>query len=1106
MNRKIPDHIDGLIKYIAQTEEKANEDLILKYFRKIYGNKFTRQKEAKNSDGYVSGHFVLELKGISKDWLSGLFQGVAYQRELDFSLVVVAAKHFLAVWKVEDIDELIREEILISKAAPNAIGKIIAKKYKSRQAGLLKKAIWNLRGELTGGIFPLDATNIIKEVKSFESTLNKQKRVRRRITTKNFTSTLKEMVSYFDETNPIKTVRAFYSMVFGWTEDSRLEISQKNKTQAALKGEIIDHLIPGKRMKFKFFVENHFISLGPGENIDDFFAKYDKALDAVDPNFRRKHGIFFTDLDLSKFVMWFVKSYKKDLGDIGKNYLVIDPACGSGNLVTNWCSPLEIRHKVVSEIEPELLYTVEQRMKGDAWHNGKYTVVPKVEENKGLNFLDKSAIEYIEILKDYLSKKGHKPDKPLAFLCNPPYRSDDDQKADSIKYEVHPSILELTKNDASAERYCCFLAQMKLICEAARDSGLPGNSLLLLFTKAAWMTQRPIFESIRREMVGAFEDIGGLIVNGKEFFDVSGKFPIAFTIWKYLGKNADINSSRPIELIDLTWMKKKDLSCINWKNSKESGILAGNILSDIKSNAVPFGIDRINIKEWCGLTRFDFQREKRKAEKIDPNFRCGLPEGDRRHSRKKTLGEVDGKFVGFMDDLTPCRVKNGTNDNPWFYLDTRFMRVRTLRCFSGPPDNRGYVAKDTDSCKKLFLWFALGKTFASHGYPMWADADEIWPITMPRSLERKVTKICFSIGFSENECIEAIFPANNPVKGVREIVARNPMTPLDQTSFWSKNIAQYFQEGGKSKEDLLVASVTQLYKLWKKEFKQRKEIYVDYERPYFLKDAPVLTINAGILQIRDYAKESNHTTLLEASEDIQKNLKIVKNGFSRILLQEEKLNYFGLPIEFIPETLFDMALQLRLALAGTIVNGLHKDKTLGRVKLAKIFYLADQTIGKNLKMEYYREAAGPLDQRSLYHKKIGIEALANQYDYFSSYTVKTGNKKRIEYNSGPNLKNLLRQAKKLFGKDYEKIINIIELLEPLDTAQCEIVATLYACWNDLLLSKNEPNDSKIINDFKNKWHMKKKEFSERRLQKALIWMKENNIVPTGKGKRTKEKH
>ena len=121
---------------------------------------------------------------------------------------------------------------------------------------------------------------------------------------------------------------------------------------------------------------------------------------------------------------------------------------------------------------------------------------------------------------------------------------------------------------------------MKLICEAAKDSGLPGNSLLLLFTKAAWMTKRPVFENIRREIVGAFQDVGGLIVNGKEFFDVSGKFPIAFTIWRYVGHAENLAADRPIPLLDLTWLKKKDISSINWQDPIELEKVSENILNN----------------------------------------------------------------------------------------------------------------------------------------------------------------------------------------------------------------------------------------------------------------------------------------------------------------------------------------------------------------------------------------------------------------------------------------------------------------------------------------------------------------------------------------------
>jgi hypothetical protein len=258
--------------------------------------------------------------------------------------------------------------------------------------------------------------------------------------------------------------------------------------------------------------------------------------------------------------MWLVRQHVPDLG---KSY--------SGNLVTNWRSPLQLRHKVVSEIEPELLFAVEQRMKGDTWHNGKFTVVPKVSENRGLNFLDRSAKDYLDQIRAALVEKGHAPDKPLALLCNPPYRSDDDQTHSSITYNVHPSILELTGEDAGSERYCCFLAQMKLICENARDSGLPGASMLLLFTKSAWLTKRATFNQIRSHMLGDFEDVGGILVNGREFFDVRGSWPVAFTIWRHKNEAANLDPNRAVPLIDLTWLKKDHLASIPWSDQSWLG-------------------------------------------------------------------------------------------------------------------------------------------------------------------------------------------------------------------------------------------------------------------------------------------------------------------------------------------------------------------------------------------------------------------------------------------------------------------------------------------------------------------------------------------------------
>lgn len=196
-----------------------------------------------------------------------------------------------------------------------------------------------------------------------------------------------------------------------------------------------------------------------------------------------------------------------------------------------------MRHKIVSEIEPELLYTVEQRLKRDPDQEGKFTVVPKIEEGKGLNFLDKNAQEYIKIINANLKEKGLSFNKPIAFLCNPPYRGDDDKTAKPIDYEIDQSIIEILGNEAAAERYCCFLAQMKLICDYASDSGLPSDSRLLIFTQTSWLTTRQSFRKIRENMFSTFKFLDGILINSKEFFDVQGKFPVAFTMWSYKKKS-----------------------------------------------------------------------------------------------------------------------------------------------------------------------------------------------------------------------------------------------------------------------------------------------------------------------------------------------------------------------------------------------------------------------------------------------------------------------------------------------------------------------------------------------------------------------------------------
>jgi len=1094
---KIPEHISKLKKYVLQESER-NEDLVLSYFRHIFPDNFVRQSDAENSDGYVPGHLVLEIKGDTNDWFAGLFQGLSYEsRGLAFSLIVVIAKEFIAVWNKDDLPNDVREAILSEKAAPNEVGKKYARKYASKRNAFLKLSCWH-RPEIFKSLFAADSDVWIGAIKNFEKTLYEKKKVRQQVSTKNFVTKLQEMKEFFDPAHPIKAVRAFYSMIYGpWDEQSSVQLNLKHDDRATLGGSEITNLISSKRMKFKEFIENHYICLKDNENLDDFFSRYDEALDVVDKDFRIKNGIFFTDLDLSKFVMWLVK---KKIPELGKNYLVIDPACGSGNLVTNWKSPLELRHKVVSEIEPELLFAVEQRMKGDQWHNGKFTVVPKVSENMGLNFLDKSASEYLDILRRYLEEKGHKPNKPLAFLCNPPYRSDDDQSADSVSYKIDKNIVDLVGTDAASERYCCFLAQMKLICQSAEENGFPEESILMLFTKAAWLTKRPVFEQIRRTMLGSFEDVGGVLVNGREFFDLKGKFPIAFTIWRYKGAHAALNTERSIPLTDLTHLTKSDLQSVNWENPAEVEISCNSIVGAKNIKQVEIGAIRVAIQAWTGQKMLDFKRGRRLAE-IGQRITGGLPKGDARHGNKKAYGEGTGRFIGFMDDLTPCRTeKNPFPDSPWFRLNSPFMDCRKTRLFSGPTDQKAFSSADPIVLEKLFFWYALGRTFSVFPYPMWADADEMWAPNLVGEFQPLITNLAYAIAFSENECVETVFPAHNPVAAAPEIHVSNPMTPLSPDSYWSRNLKLRTANSVGTAGELLKLT-NSIFLKWKNELKLKKDLPLEGEHSYFVSDGS-LRIGAGLIQIKDYAIQNDKFEILEEFRKLSVVNKKAKEEFFQILTSTDGVNYFGAtksdqklqkPVPFAVKTKFDTVIERRLALSAYIIDTLQPDKNFGITKFVKLLYLADRSTNLDLKTEYFRQAAGPLDPRAIYNPKVGILPLAQRHGYFE--LDKSSKLHRFILRN--NFVALKKKADDILKNEKKQIDYLIKLFAALDTDQAEIIATLHACWNDLLNEEKNVSDDLLVRELLDKWHKKKKQFPVNRLKKAITWMREHKLIPNG---------
>lgn len=87
-------------------------------------------------------------------------------------------------------------------------------------------------------------------------------------------------------------------------------------------------------------------------------------------------------------------------------------------------------------------------------------------------------------------------------------------------------------------------------------------------------------------------------------------------------------------------------------------------------------------------------------------------------------------------------------------------------------------------------------------------------------------------------------------------------------------------------------------------------------------------------------------------------------------------------------------------------------------------------------------------------------------------------------------------------QDFQRLMN---LMRPLDTEQSEIVATLYAVWNDLLVDGEDFDDDRIVRGALTEWHKNKEKIPEDRWRRALGWLREKGLIPQGYGSRTKRK-
>lgn len=189
----------------------------------------------------------------------------------------------------------------------------------------------------------------------------------------------------------------------------------------------------------------------------------------------------------------------------------------------------------------------------------------------------------------------------------------------------------------------------------------------------------------------------------------------------------------------------------------------------------------------------------------------------------------------------------------------------------------------------------------------------------------------------------------------------------------------------------------------------------------------------------------------------------------------------------------------RAAITCNIIKRMQHNQAFGRTFAMKLLYLSQQHIGFETHLEFEREAAGPFDKWIYNFERDGIAAGwfgLIEKPLSSGYT-------KIEYQLMSAIDEPISQMNAVgTRKQRNELERLFALFADKKTEEAEITATLFAVWNDFLLNGLSPTDEEIIQEVRENWHSSKARFSPEQLTKWLSWLRDNNIVPTGKGSKT----
>jgi restriction endonuclease S subunit len=245
--------------------------------------------------------------------------------------------------------------------------------------------------------------------------------------------------------------------------------------------------------------------------------------------------------------------------------------------------------------------------------------------------------------------------------------------------------------------------------------------------------------------------------------------------------------------------------------------------------------------------------------------------------------------------------------------------------------------------------------------------------------------------------------------------------------------------------------------------------------------------------------ESLYRQKLSALESLKKSL--LSQAFSGQLTSDRSVEatpvVFPFPITLPNITTTDLHAGI-LGMAYQLHEQAGKLDHFTHVSAEKTAHMVEARLGIDLGRKPVKDAAGPNDFPHL--KKV--EHRARMANYFDFKQI-AGRAYRVQKLGG--FQRLVDKTRAALGDRLQEVDRLLQWMLPMTVQQAEIVATVFGAWNNLLLDGQTPTDEQIVFEARENWHLDKLKIDRHRFFNAVNWMKEQQVIPEGKGKRVAAK-